>query len=72
MVRQRHARGWDLVDDRLSLFDSLFTQVGDPQRMPETITLREYIRCWRFYDHFRSDADAPARQPAMATRTPVL
>ncbi len=42
MVRQRHARGWDLVDDRLSLFDSLFTQVGDPQRMPETIALREY------------------------------
>ncbi len=72
MVRQRHARGWDLVDDRLSLFDSLFTQVGDPQRLPETIALREYIRRWRFYDHFRSDADAPARQPAMATRTPVL
>lgn len=72
MVRQRHARGWDLIDDRLSLFDSLFTQVGDPQRMPETIALREYIRRWRFYDHFRSDADAPARQPAMATRTPVL
>jgi len=72
MVRQRHARGWDLVDDRLSLFDSLFSQVGDPQRMPETIALREYIRRWRFYDHFRSDADAPARQPAMATRTPVL
>ncbi len=60
------------MDDRLSLFDSLFTQVGDPQRLPETIALREYIRRWRFYDHFRSDADAPARQSAMATRTPVL
>ncbi|HIE5650892.1 TPA: AAA family ATPase [Stenotrophomonas maltophilia] len=72
MVRQRHARGWDVLDDRLSLFDSLFTQVADPQRMPETFALREYIRRWRFYDHFRSDADALARQPAMATRTPVL
>ncbi|WP_459040539.1 AAA family ATPase [Stenotrophomonas sp. PSU-St83] len=72
MVRQRHARGWDVLDDRLSLFDSLFTQAADPQRMPETFALREYIRRWRFYDHFRSDADAPARQPAMATRTPVL
>lgn len=64
-VRRRHAQGWERVDDRLSVFDSLFTQVADPQRMPETLALRDYIRRWRFYD-------APARQPAMATRTPVL
>ncbi|HGK7302763.1 TPA: AAA family ATPase [Stenotrophomonas maltophilia] len=72
LLRRRRGSGWDMVDDRLSVFDSLFTQAGDPQRMPEAIALREYIRRWRFYDHFRSDADAPARQPAMATRTPVL
>lgn len=72
LLRQRQRGGWSVVDDRLSLFDSLFTQLGDPQQMPEAIMLREYIRRWRFYDHFRSDADAPARQPAMATRTPVL
>ena len=30
---------------------------------PEITTLRDTIRGWRFYDHFRSDADAPARQP---------
>ncbi|AWH48933.1 ATP-binding protein [Stenotrophomonas sp. SAU14A_NAIMI4_5] len=72
LLRRRRGSGWDMVDDRLSVFDSLFTQAGDPQRMSEAIALREYIRRWRFYDHFRSDADAPARQPAMATRTPVL
>ena len=72
LVRRRHGAGWAVVDNHLSVFDSMFTQVGDPQRMPEVIALREYIRRWRFYDHFRSDADAPARQPAMATRTPVL
>ncbi len=27
---------------------------------------------WRFYDAFRADADAPARQPQVGTRTPVL
>lgn len=72
LVRQREGAGWNVVDSQLSVFESLFTQVGDPQRMPEVIALREYIRRWRFYDHFRSDADAPARQPSMATRTPVL
>jgi predicted ATPase len=36
------------------------------------LTLRESIRAWRFYDHFRADADAPARSPQIGTRTPVL
>ncbi len=30
------------------------------------------IRGWRFYDHFRTDVDAPARLPQLGTRTPVL
>jgi predicted ATPase len=34
--------------------------------------LREQIRSWRFYDQFRADAEAPARQPQLGTRTPVL
>jgi predicted ATPase len=34
--------------------------------------LRETIRSWRFYDHFRTDAVAPVRQPQIGTRTPVL
>ncbi len=72
LVRQRHARSWEVVDEHLSPFDSLFTQIGDPQRMPEVTSLREFIRRWRFYDHFRTDAEAVARQPSIATRTPVL
>jgi predicted ATPase len=36
------------------------------------LRLREEIRGWRFYDHFRTDAGAPARQPQLGTRTPVL
>jgi predicted ATPase len=34
--------------------------------------MRETIRGWRFYDHFRSDRDAPARWAQLGTRTPVL
>ena len=47
-------------------------QMADPRRMPELLTLREQIRSWRFYDHFRTDAAAPARQPQIGTHTPVL
>ena len=34
--------------------------------------LREQIRSWRFYDHFRTDVDAPARLPQIGTHTPIL
>jgi predicted ATPase len=47
-------------------------QVADPRNAPEMLTLRESIRAWRFYDHFRTDADAPARSPQIGTYTPVL
>jgi predicted ATPase len=30
------------------------------------------MRGWRFYDHFRTDAEAPARRRQIGTRTPVL
>lgn len=72
MVRRRQGRHWESVDDHLSVFESVFSQLADPQRMPEVLRLRETIRAWRFYDHFRTDADAPARQSPLATRTPVL
>ena len=34
--------------------------------------MREEIRSWRFYDHLRTDAEAPARRPQIGTHTPVL
>jgi predicted ATPase len=30
------------------------------------------MRAWRFYDHFRTDATAPARLPQIGTHTPIL
>ena len=46
--------------------------LADPERAPELLRLREEVRSWRFYDHFRTDRDAPARQMQLGTRTPVL
>lgn len=71
VVKVRDGREWDVIA-HIQNFDSLFSQTADPSRAPEALQLRESIRQWRFYDHFRTDADAPARQPQLGTRTPVL
>ncbi|HEX8593800.1 MAG TPA: AAA family ATPase [Pseudomonas sp.] len=72
MIRAREGRDWDVLAQHTPAFDSLFDQVGSMRSCPEVLQLREAIRGWRFYDHFRSDADAPVRRPQLGTRTPVL
>ena len=73
VVRSRNSEGdWDVLAYELSSFDSLLTQFADPRNAPEMLRLREQIRSWRFYDHFRTDVDAPARLPQIGTHTPVL
>lgn len=72
MIKVRSDLGWEIVSQHANSFDSLFSQIADPVRVPEVISLRDNIRSWRFYDHFRTDMDAPSRQPQLGTRTPVL
>jgi len=73
VVRSRNSSGdWDVLAYELSSFDSMMTQFADPRNAPEMLRLREQIRSWRFYDHFRTDVDAPARLPQIGTHTPVL
>ncbi|HJY30375.1 MAG TPA: AAA family ATPase [Pyrinomonadaceae bacterium] len=73
VVRSRNSEGdWDVLAYELSSFDSMLTQFADPRNAPEMLRLREQIRSWRFYDHFRTDVDAPARLPQIGTHTPVL
>ncbi len=72
LVRAREGKRWRVVAEQLNAFESIFTPIADPERAPEVLLLRESIRGWRFYEHFRSDADAPARWAQLGTRTPVL
>lgn len=73
VIRVRSERdGWAIVNHNLAPFDSMMMQVADPRNAPEVLSLREAIRAWRFYDHFRTDADSPARLPQIGTRTTVL
>jgi predicted ATPase len=72
LVKVRSEREWNIAAQNLQSFDSIFDQVADPNFAPEVFWLREIIRGWRFYDHFRTDSDAPARQAQLGTRSPVL
>jgi predicted ATPase len=72
-VRVRDEKGkWRPVFENLAGFDSMLTHCTDPREAPELLTLRERMRGWRFYDHFRTDTDAPARRRQIGTYTPVL
>jgi predicted ATPase len=71
-LRIRDGRSWVSIPDAVNQFDSMLSEFTDPQRAPGLLTVRERIRSWRFYDHLRADADAPARHAQIGTRTPVL
>ena len=73
VLQVRDAEGaWHVVTSALAPFDSMMTAFADPREAPEMAILRERMRGWRFYDHLRTDAEAPARQPQVGTRSPVL
>jgi len=57
---------------KLDSFDSMLTHCANPEDGAELLLLRERLRDWRFYDHFRTDGEAPARRRQVGTRTPVL
>ncbi|MDQ2757978.1 MAG: AAA family ATPase [Actinomycetota bacterium] len=71
-ARSRDGRGWVELTRSLQTHESMLTELADPDRAPELLAVREQLRGWRFYDGFRTDAGAPARQPQVGTRTPVL
>jgi len=52
--------------------ESVLSQIREPHLYPEIITLRSAMMGWRFYPHFRTDPDAPLRQPQAGVLTPVL
>jgi len=73
VVQSRSADGdWQIAAQHLAGFDSLLAQFGDPRGAPEVLMLRERMRAWRFYDHLRTDAEAPARRAQVGTHTPAL
>jgi predicted ATPase len=73
LLRSRSVNGsWYDVPYPIAPFDSMLSMYTDVERAPELMELREQTRSWRFYDSFRADPGAPARQEHIGTRTPVL
>jgi len=70
-TRVRDGR-WTDLDQRLAPYESIVTDLADGDTAPELLALRRQMGGWRFYDHFRVDADAPARRPQVGTRTHTL
>jgi predicted ATPase len=72
-VRLRDANGsWVDVPGELAPYDSMLSEVASIDQAPELVLLRRQLQSWRFYDHFRTDSDAPARRPQVGTRTTAL
>ena len=69
-VRIRNDNGeWREAYQHLEPFDSMMTHCSDPREALELLLLRERMRDWRFYDHLRTDRDAPSRKPQVGTYT---
>jgi hypothetical protein len=64
---QPRRQGVVQLTQALASFDSMMTHCADPRSSPEMLMLREQMRGWRFYDQFRADLEAPARQPQIGT-----
>ncbi len=71
-VKARRDGAVQIVADGVDPYESIFGCLADVSTTPEVFATRELIRSWRFYDHFRTDREAPARQAHLGTRTPVL
>ncbi|MCV7279827.1 AAA family ATPase [Mycolicibacterium flavescens] len=65
-------RGFDKLTQALPAYRSVLAEYAHPGAHPELAAVRDRLRHWRFYDGFRADAAAPARQRQVGTRTPVL
>lgn len=63
---------WVDLEQNLAPYESIVTDLADGDTAPELLTLRRMMGAWRFYDHFRVDADAPARRAQVGTRSQTL
>ncbi len=72
VLKSREGRSWEVLDSHVPSHESMLARAVDPNGVPELVRLRERVRGWRFYDHFRTDQDAPARQALIGTRTNAL
>ncbi len=52
--------------------ESVLSQIQEPHLYPELSALRMEMLGWRFYHHFRTDAQSALRHPQIGVLTPLL
>jgi predicted ATPase len=60
------------LDHELLASETALAAIEDPPRFPDLHMLRRTMLDWRFYHNFRTDPEAPLRQPCLAVTTPTL
>lgn len=63
---------WRDFPKNIKLNKSLFDMLDYNPNTPEVGQLKNDISSWRFYDHFRLDADSPIRCVQLKTYSPIL
>jgi predicted ATPase len=71
-IRGAETGAWRQAITSLASFDTMMTHCSDPTEAIELLVVREQMRGWRFYDHFSTERDGPARRPQIGALTPVL
>lgn len=64
-----HRKQWS---HRLPPTESILCSIRDKDNHSSLALVREQILSWRFYDHFRTDSEAPLRKPSPCFWSPVL
>lgn len=63
---------WRRLEQDLDSEQSVLTELIESGVGAELMAVCRMMRSWRFYDYFRTDRDAPARQPRVGTRSRLL
>jgi predicted ATPase len=58
--------------DDLVYWESVLSQLSEPDQFPAVSVISRELRVWRFYHQFRTDHDSPIRRPQIGTQTPIL
>ncbi len=57
VVKVRNGRTWEVYAHHMNSYESILSEISDPVATPEIFSVRQAIRSWRFYDHFRTDRE---------------
>ncbi|MGO1496063.1 AAA family ATPase [Agrococcus casei] len=57
------------LQQNMPAWQSVLDEQAGNESVPEAGAVRRELRSWRFHDAFRTDANAPARRPQVATRS---